>query len=285
MKHPTRTILALCLLAGGCEQVKRIDETDGGTDCEVPDEVQRIFTESCAVPSCHSGDQTPNLTAGQAASIIGQTATQVSLPLVEIGNVSGSYLAIKIQPDLPDSIMRGGDLMPQPPEELSEADRALLLGWIAGAELACEGGAGDTGGTGTSGSETGSTTGPTTYDCSIEGLVPGAADPIDAGMDAGQIPPDIAEALADNCGCHFVDGFEMPPTDYPFDDLNMETLDGFTAMLDNGKILRESAIERLAEDSVLPMPPVGCEEISQAQRDLLLSWLEAGVPDGATWMP
>ncbi|MBC8069454.1 MAG: hypothetical protein IAG13_14050, partial [Deltaproteobacteria bacterium] len=186
----------------------------------MPAPVQAVFDRRCNMPGCHGEQPTPSvplsLLAGNSGSIIGQTASQSPLPLVEPGSVDNSYLAHKIMATPPTPIA-----MTRMPQGVSfddaelQADLALVVGWIEGADLGACGGGTD------SGSDTSASTTATTMTteassdsstgepepalCGIEDLKPGAPNPIVAGDAAGQIPTEIGEILADNCGCHYAD--------------------------------------------------------------------------------
>jgi hypothetical protein len=133
-----RTCVSAMLALLGCEQVTPLEQEDA---CVVPNEVQRVFDESCSDANCHGTQGAVgaglSLAEGPSDELVERNSTQVgSLPLVAIGNVSGSYLAIKIQDGLPGAQARLG--LPMPPiDALSESDRALVIAWIAGAQLQC----------------------------------------------------------------------------------------------------------------------------------------------------
>jgi hypothetical protein len=286
----------LVLASAGCEQVKKLDEDpQAGLPCEV----QRVLTESCAIEggACHTASaQVPDLSAASAADTVFSPSAQ-GIPYVEIGNLAGSYMAVKIMEPPPEGApTRIGALMPTPPGMISEADRALLVGWMAGAEIeACVGGsAGDDGAMTTTGSvdptAADSTTGPAEpVACGVMDLDNGGTiRPIDAGDAAGQIPTEIGGILEGNCGCHFTDmvvtGFAVYPASLPLD---MTTLEGFMADV-NGTPAPERVAMRLQGmgGAIMPNPPClheSGETMDPELRDILLAWLEAGVPDGATW--
>lgn len=290
--------LVLVLAAAGCEQVERlpVDEQQN-----LPCEVQRILTEQCAIEGgpCHAGIEVPDLRAGAAAQSITSLSTQ-GIPYVDFGNLAGSYMAIKIMPTEPEGAPpRVDDIMPQPPGMITEDERALLVGWMAGAELeACGGGSGGDDGTMPTTSTGGdddvagdSTTGSSgAMSCATDDVVTAGEKTIDAGTGAGQIPPDIAGVLEGNCGCHYG---TMTNVYVPYPEaspLDMTTLAGFEAPDVNGSPAVDKLLERLDNtNDLLHMPPVTyCstedgDPMPPADYDLLKSWLEAGVPDGATW--
>jgi hypothetical protein len=111
----------------------------------IPPTVQEAFDRACAYDGCHdavtqAGDL--SLVAQDAPAIIGAPSVQSELPMVEMGSVEGSYLAIKMLPEenLPPGVERVGTLMPPAPTDEELEDMALIIGWIAGAELPADGG-------------------------------------------------------------------------------------------------------------------------------------------------
>ena len=297
MRHSNQTIVGLTLLLAGCPAVEPIDEDQ---TAGVPTEVQRIFTESCVAPACHdsaSAAQGLSLEAGVAGNILTATAQQVPLPLVARGNVAGSYIAIKMLPeDFEAEVPRVGGIMPPPGQhEISQEDLALVIGWIAGAPLP-GGGSGETEGetdTDTDTDTVDETDGePMVLSCALEDIKPGAPNPIEAGTGVGEIPPDIADALEVNCGCHYAGlPYERPLPPYT-GVLDMATWAGFheehSFPLCQDDLAYLCVLERL--DHNLPMPPSQCSledgsRISEDDLDLLYQWLEEGAPDGATWEP
>ena len=60
-------------------------------------------------------------------------------------------------------------------------------------------------------SGSGDGTGGEVLACSIEGLQPGAASPVQAGDGAGMLPRPIGALLERNCGCHYVDTEQLGP--------------------------------------------------------------------------
>ena len=57
-----------------------------------------IFTPSCALSGCHNGSVSPNLQAGVAFdSIVGVSASQSAMPLIDPGNPDNSYLIQKME--------------------------------------------------------------------------------------------------------------------------------------------------------------------------------------------
>lgn len=267
---------------GGCEQVKRV-EGDGG-EC-VPAEVQAAFERSCGGASCHIGGAQGglSLSANDAGSVVGKASVGSTLPLVELGNTAGSYMAQK----LTGAAGITGD--PMPPTgtgtENARNDVNTILTWIGGGVFECDAG------TGTSDTETDTTGGPMLRGCGLADLNPAAPNPIVAGTGAMQIPPDIATILADNCGCHYTNEFPTPPPyiDYlegsPTQPLDMATWGGFQAM--KGAVPYHAVtLDRVNGGPPIAMPPPDphCEAMPADQMATLVQWLEMGAPDGATWM-
>lgn len=297
MTRSLRFSLVLVLAPTGCEQVKKLDvDPQAGLPCEV----QRIFTESCAIAGCHDGStQKPDLRAEASPTSIESQADQAASPYVVVGNPAGSYMASKLVQEVPDGwIPRTMDLMPPAGVPLAASDRALLLGWIAGAELEACGGAtgGDDGGPTSTGGGDDDVAGETTtgaaepLSCATADVVTEGEKTIDAGVGAGQIPTDIAEVLDSNCGCHYG---TMTNVFIPYAGLlDMTTLAGFEAesVMPTNMPATDLIQSRLDhENAALHMPPITfCrtedgDAMPPADYDLLKAWLEAGVPDGATW--
>jgi hypothetical protein len=282
------------LAAGGCTQLEKIDDDGGSGGAGIPDVVQRAFDESCSFAGCHDSAARAgglDLSAAAAPGIIGGMSTQSDLPLVEIGNVQGSYLALKLLSNPPVGLQ-------MPPGVTPGANSAIILGWIAGAPLPSGGGGGggnttDAGGESTD--EAGQSTGdPGVRLCGIENVAPSAPNPFDIGPNAGQIPPDVGEALVSNCGCHEVD-----PTDvvaagaFPYAGaVHFSTLAEVRAeYLDPPRTGVEILLERMqsTEGNRMP-PPYYCDlgdgsVITEADRQLLVDWLTAGAPDTPSWIP
>ncbi|HWB77064.1 MAG TPA: hypothetical protein VG755_18980, partial [Nannocystaceae bacterium] len=167
--------------------------------------------------------------------------------------------------------------------------------------------AGSSGGVTTAGSEsTGdvetsdaedTTTGPPPiHFCGLEDLKPGAPNPIVAGTEPMMIPPDIAVLLVDNCGCHYADMLTEPAVpDYsgllPFKMETWEQWQGMYGFPGQEKSTIDVSLERI-RDAPTPttMPHKWCnvgdgEHMLSDERQILIDWLVAGAPDGATWMP
>jgi hypothetical protein len=94
------------------------------------DEIQPIFTTSCAIANCHIGDGAAqlNLEAGRAfAELVGVPSTEVDQLLVVPGDPDASYLYAKIADEVPAQ----GDRMPIG-NPLDPLDVQAVLQWIEG---------------------------------------------------------------------------------------------------------------------------------------------------------
>jgi hypothetical protein len=125
----------------GCG-VEILDDQDGG---QVPFAVEEAFERSCLGAGCHGSAQpAAGLSlegAGLQALVGASSAQRPELPLVTIGDIPGSYLAIKVLSDdalAGYGVSRAAGTSRMPLSGLSDEaleDVALILGWIAGAEL------------------------------------------------------------------------------------------------------------------------------------------------------
>jgi hypothetical protein len=175
---------------------------------------------------------------------------------------------------------------------------------------AATGSTGDPSGTGTSSStgpsldESGSTdpgtessTGePPIQFCGLEDLKPGAPNPVVSGTEPMQIPPDIGTILVDNCGCHYADMLDVGPPVADYSELlplrieTWEQWQGEYGILTIKPTL-DSCLARVRDAPLgTTMPHRSChvgdgELMDPAQRQILIAWMEAGAPDGATWIP
>lgn len=292
----------------------------GGDDpapAEIPEQVQRAFDASC-VEGCHDAatrEEGLILEAGHSARIVGGASWQSDLPLVRVGDLAGSYMAIKLLPDaqLPAGAMRFESRMPRggiEPDDIANVN--TILAWIAGygpegpegtdgmeptSTDATAGdptaGSGDATGTSTTGTDptdpdptidTGNT--PVDPACSVETVTQGAVtDPLDKGDAAGQIPTSIGVILEERCGCHTLAdrtlNVEYPGLLAPADSLWLDhadlarPLDGTTL----GEVMEEEVLVTQG------MPPGSCPTIPQDDLALLETWFLAGRPDGAAFMP
>lgn len=292
-----------CAMALGCG-VTRVDG-DNGNGGGVPAEVQARFDTYCATPSCHNSPAVyPQLSPGASDAILDSMDQQGRIPLVDIGNPSNSYLAIKMVPELNMDLFAGSP-MPvgggMPPEDI-----AVILGWIAGAPFPdgeTDGGTGTTGdptdptvASATGSGETTDTTDPsatatgTSGDewmsvCSLMDVNPDAVSPVQAGDEAGLIPAAVGEAIENNCGCHLTSESSAPM--YVINPFPVATLEDF---LDDstGQPRYQMALDRMNAPNSMP-PAFPCEQDGQLmdpdEQALLIDWLSQGAPDGATYVP
>jgi hypothetical protein len=281
------SIAPLGLVLAGCSQLEKVDDDSGSA--RIPTAVQRAFDESCAIGACHDSASRQaglDLSATASPGIIGGMSTQSTLPLVELGDVQGSYLALKLLPNPPTGT-------PMPPVDVpgvdDETNVAIILGWIAGAQL--PGGGGSEGGSSEDGSsEGGSSSGGSDIKlCGLEDVAPTEPNPYDIGTAAGQIPPDVGEALTDNCGCHEVDPMSLVMGAFPYaGGVHFSTIAELQADF-MGRPVHEVVLERVQSDQPNRMPPpYYCDlgdgsVITEADRQLLVDWLTAGAPDATSW--
>ena len=129
--------LALTLLSACAYQLEPRDEAATGEGAAVPAIVQQIFDDSCATAGCHAGGSPAaglSLAADASAAALGGTSTQrPELALVEPGDPSASYLALKLLPAA-DGRADGTARMPAG-AELDPVELAIVIGWIGGAPL------------------------------------------------------------------------------------------------------------------------------------------------------
>ena len=147
----TAVSLALPLLSSACGEL--IGLTPG--DEQLPLEVRDAFEARCA--ECHSG-ATPAggviLSGDGVATLEGAPSSVPGIPLLTRGDISRSYIALKmLEPDVLDVLIEGGSL---PPNfaidgqrmplggDLDSPDSARIIGWIAGAPSLGTTGEGDT---------------------------------------------------------------------------------------------------------------------------------------------
>ncbi|MCA9649044.1 MAG: hypothetical protein H6712_15730 [Myxococcales bacterium] len=287
--------LGLALGLGGCNELQKIDD-GGSSGAGIPDEVQRVFDERCNTSGCHDSAQAGGLelSAAVSAQIIDGPSEVSALPLVELGNVPGSYLAVKLLSDT--SRYEGGVRMPFGADFEDPAvllDNAIVIGWIAGAELPGGGGGGgmDTEGSDSSGDGSGSTAAEIVL-CGLDDVAPGEPNAFDIGMDAGQIPPDVGAALTANCGCHELGDSAMVVAGaikYA-GQVHFSTIAELQADY-MGRPVYEVMQDRLEATDFSQMPPnyfcsvEGGEPITAEDQQLLIDWLMAGAPDAPSWNP
>jgi hypothetical protein len=144
------------------------------------------------------------------------------------------------------------------------------------------------------GGEESSTGEPPIQFCGLEDLKAGAPNPIVSGAEPMKIPPDIAEILVDNCGCHYADMLDVHPSpDYssllPMKIDTWEEWQGTYGPM-NKSTLAE-VLNRVQDAPIqFTMPHRWCnigggEQMDPGQRAVLIEWIVAGGPDGATWVP
>jgi hypothetical protein len=177
--------LAVFWVISGCGGLTPIED-DGGEGGAVPPAVRAAFAGSCATPGCHdSGSRAGGLSLADAdlGGLVGAPSAGSSLPLVEIGDVLGSYLAVKMLPDdvlAAQGVMRAGNRMPIG-GEATNPNNATILAWIAGAEFP--------------GGDSTTTTGDTTTDATTDATTDGGS-----GFDA-----EVWPILSMKCSCHLAD--------------------------------------------------------------------------------
>jgi hypothetical protein len=277
----------------------------------IPDAVQRAFDGSCVADGCHDASSRAeglSLAAGDSPRIVGKDSWQSDLPLVTLGELGHSYLAIKLLPDdqLPEGAVRFEGRMPKRelvPEDVENLN--VILAWIAGyGPSGSEGGEptssattaagessegeGDGSGsssTGTDPTDPGPTTvtggGPTVPACAVESVTNGAvSDPLDKGDEAGKIPLQVGVVLEERCGCHTLADPELN-VEYPALAPPVDTL--FVTYADLSRPLEGTTLGELMEQAVLvtlSMPPGSCPKIPDDDLALLEQWFLAGRPDG-----
>lgn len=138
------TSLLVAVAVGGCssqlEPVGGDGDSDGGPPMFIPGDVQLAFDNQCVGAGCHDAASNAGMLSledGDSLAVLTQTST-TGEPLVVIGDVMGSYMAIKMLPPylLPEGA-RVGSRMPFG-RDPGHPDNAVILGWIAGAELPME---------------------------------------------------------------------------------------------------------------------------------------------------
>ncbi len=120
--------------------------------------------------------------------------------------------------------------------------------------------------------------------CGIDDIVLSAPGMVDKGMGPGQIPPDIGDTIERNCGCHFGDVVIESAIANPYP----------LATLADWQPNAAYILGRVSLDVGLTMPPAfpchvmtpsGDTNITDEDQARLVAWLQAGAPDGASWMP
>jgi hypothetical protein len=236
-------LAGLLVLVPACEQLTPLGGNGG--EC-VPTEVQAAFDRSCGGGACHTAGGVAGglaLGAGQAAAAIGRASVGSPLPLIELGNTAGSYLAQKIMPAPTVAIV--GERMPvgfQNSNADQVADVNTILGWIAGGEYA---------------------------GCSVDTGTGG-----DTGTVANGLPCEVDDVLATYCrGCH-----GDSPVGATFALMSLDDLLA-AAPTDASKSLGEQSVARMNDDA-RPMPPAPAARPSTAEIAVIADWVAAGMPAG-----
>ena len=177
-----------------------------------------------------------------------------------------------------------------PTAPLEPLDGAVLLGWIAGAELPGGGGGDDDPIDDGVADDTG---GEFELPCDFTAVAPGQTSPVVAGDGEGMIPTIVGAALNRNCGCHYTTSPEMGVPGY-VGDVQFATLEQFVADYNGpnpnyeGMPVAGAVLDRVMMTDGLVMPPAYCmfpdgTTILSDDRMLLIAWIEAGVPDAPTF--
>lgn len=281
---------------------------------EIPTNVQRAFDESCVRAECHDPTSQAgglSLDADSSLAIVEGPSSQSELPLVHVGSLGGSYMAIKLLPEaqLPEGAVRYEEPMPLSGYQEGDVDNVnVILTWIAGhgpsggddaagtEGMATDGGAtmggtddGTTGGGADSDSDggpVGSDGGPSWPRCSVEGVTAGeVVSPLDKGDEAGRFPVVVGEALETHCGCHTLAdrnlNTELPGLLAPggtlfldYDDMS-RSVQGTTL----GLLMAEAVFGNFS------MPPGSCPAMPADDTAVLQAWFDQGLPDGAGFVP
>jgi len=136
-------------------------------------------------------------------------------------------------------------------------------------------------------SSSSSETGEPLLKCAIESLVPGTPNPIDAGTGPGQLPLEIGELLANNCGCHYVDPGELERGVPAYNGtIPLATWQDFQTPF-NGIVTWQRVRQRAVIELSMPVT-FYCDaqefgSLSTEDHTLLEAWLTAQAPDGASW--
>ncbi len=307
---PTLGLLGVVALACG-------EPEPAGPRGDIPEPVQRAFDHSCAESGCHDASARASglsLDPRDSPYIVGGDAYQSELPLVALGDVDGSYLAIKLLPpgQIPEGVERSYDRMPLgEPDEQDEQNVQTILQWIAdpppatgtttgrveGDNSSSSVGGSDDSGTGSSsgaadttstgsGSTTTSGDNPSRPACSVEIVTEGEIiDPLNKGDAAGQFPPSVGDVLEDRCGCHTLADRELN-TEFPG-----LLAPGNSLFLEHGDMSRalgDSTLGAVMQDEIfgtMGMPPGSCPIIPADEEAILQKWFDDGLPDGARFVP
>ena len=128
-------LAALGGLLCACPGLEKIDDD---AENAIPEVVQQALDESCATAGCHAADGPAAglvLSAPESAAILESTAE--GYPMVEIGNIEGSYMAIKMLEleGMSGSVMPSRGAIPA-----DQTNLPIIIGWIAGLDVGGEGG-------------------------------------------------------------------------------------------------------------------------------------------------
>jgi hypothetical protein len=213
----------------------------------VPEEVQAAFDRSCATGGCHdAGGAAAGLVLSAAGSVdvLVRDATQKTMPLVVVGDTSGSYLAHKLMADPPAAIVGGRMPVGFDPSNADQlADVTTILAWIGGAPMT---------GCGSGGTDT--TTGEPPTD----------------------LPCDVEELLATRCrSCHG----DTLAGNAPMSLVTRDDLLAQSAVDPQLDYAERSAI-RMA-DTVSPMPPAPAAPVTAAELAAFEAWISDGTPVGS----
>lgn len=172
MRRFTPWLALGCLALVGCGKLEPLASDTEGEVAAAPDDVRLAFEESCGKAGCHSGGSPSaglDLTGSNVDALFDKSASvDSSLPMVDLGNVANSYIALKMLDDaaidklkaagaLSEGFSRGGGRMPLD-GDFESLNNAIILGWIAGASLPA--GMGGTDGTDTDATTDGTDTLP-----------------------------------------------------------------------------------------------------------------------------
>jgi hypothetical protein len=312
MRLPSRRTLAVALVLAVAAPACASDDEPAAV--EIPEGVQRAFDGSCVADGCHDATTRAagmSLDAADSMHIVNGSSSQSTLPLVHVGDLGGSYMAIKLLPDdqLPAGAERFEDRMPRDGVEGDDVEHVnTILTWIAGfgpsgaesgdpttggsttGDASDSGDASSSGTTGPDPTDPGPTTitggGPTNPACSVEEVTDGAvADPLDKGDEAGKFPLGVGVILEERCGCHTLADNALN-TKFPALAVPVDTL-----LLDYGDLARPyegstlGAKMQTAVLDVMSMPPGSCPSIPDDELTVLEKWFLDGRPDGAEFVP
>lgn len=115
----------LALVLAACDQVEPVDEESA----TIPRSVQDAFTRSCATEGCHTAEHPIDLTPEGAPAVL--DLEHDGMPVVVLGDPSGSVMGLALMAEPPEGILQ----MPLERTDQSLTDAAVVLAWIAGAEM------------------------------------------------------------------------------------------------------------------------------------------------------